>query len=308
MIPEALALGPVVLSVRPLLLVASIAGGLLVTWLLIGREREVARREVADSVTASVLIALGGWKLTALVLQFDVVRMEPILLLHASGGRLGIVVGAALALGYLIVRYARAGRVDDRPSPRELVPLLAVSAAAGLVVYVALFSVTAIVHAAGGGAGHAARVGYQAPEFDLAELSPTGTGVAGPVSTRDLLGAPVVVNFWATWCGPCGAEIADKNRLAREFDGRAAILGVNLTNTERGIGHVAEYARERGISYPILLDRDGSTAARYGVRGTPTTVIIAADGSVHSRIFGVLSYDRVASALRAMLDERASIR
>ncbi|TVQ41059.1 MAG: TlpA family protein disulfide reductase [Spirochaetaceae bacterium] len=75
-----------------------------------------------------------------------------------------------------------------------------------------------------------------------------------------------------------------------------------MTSTEAGVQAVRSFARRWEITYPILLDVDGRTANRYGVRGTPTTVILASDGTVHTRIFGAMSYDASAALLRSLLE------
>lgn len=312
MLPDAISIGPALLSTRLLLIFAAGGGGLLAVWLLLGRERDALRREVVDVITTGALIGFAGWKLVALFTQFDAIRRRPLILLHASGGRIGVAVGALLVIGYVAWKYVVKRRsavppttatdVDTAVAVKEIVPVLALTAAAALLIYGALFATTSIVYAAGGGAGHSARVGLPAPGFTLDRLPADHGEPSARASIADFAGKPVVVSFWATWCGPCGAEVVDRNRLAREFDGRAVVLGVNLTNTEGGVAPVELYARERGIAHPVLLDRDGRVADAYGVRGTPTTVIIAPDGTVHSRIFGVMSYDRVAATLRTLAD------
>ena len=81
-------------------------------------------------------------------------------------------------------------------------------------------------------------------------------------------------------------------------------IAVNLTNTESGTDVVADYRDRYRIAYPIALDRDGRLAARYGVRGTPTTVVIAPDGSVTTRWVGAASAARFARAARAAASRR----
>ncbi len=137
--------------------------------------------------------------------------------------------------------------------------------------------------------------GAPAPDFTLKSLSGENLRLS------EFRGEVVMINFWATWCGPCRAETAVKSALAEQFAGEAIIVGVNLTNSETGPGDVARFAEEWDVRYPILLDRTGRVAAAYGVRGTPTTVVIGADGTVHARIFGAMSLDAGARAVRAAL-------
>ncbi len=300
MIPEALTIGRVVLSLRLLLLFASVAGGLLVTWLIIGARGDDLRRWVVSSITNAALLVVAGWKLTALLTQFESIRREPLLLLYASGGRAGIVVGALLAAAYLGWRIVGSRHAELKPLYLIRASTLALVAAGAL--FIVLYTGTALHHMLTEGPSHAAARGRAAPEVSL-EVLPQAEGEAkATLSTAELIGRPVVLNFWATWCGPCRAETAVKNRLAREFADQVHLLGVNLTNTEAGLDAVRSFVREWEITYPVLLDRDGRTASRYGVRGTPTTVILAPDGTVHTRIFGAMSYDGTAALLRSLVE------
>ena len=290
MIPEALSIGRAVLSVRLLLIFGSAGGGLLATWVLLGSRRKALRRRLVDTLSTAGLLFLLSWKIAPLISQFATIRREPLLLLWASGGRLGVVLGSVVALGYLGWQFYR------HTDAAQLVRATALTLAASLTLLLVLYSALALTTAAGAAGLVSARVGDAAPPLELETLE------GSTLSVAQLRGAPVLVNFWATWCAPCRAETAVKNRLAQEFNGRAHVVGVNLTNSESGVQVVRDYAREWGISYPVLLDHSGRAAASYGVRGTPTTVVLDADGAVHSRIFGAMSYDAAARALRQAAD------
>ena len=296
MIPEAVSLGRMVLSFRLLLLFLAAGAGGVAGWFLLGSRRDALRRVVIDSLTTAVLLLLAGWKLVALVTQWSAIRREPLLLLWATGGRPGIIVGLALALAYLGWKLGRARR--NGPGARDLARGVALVVSAAVISYGVLVVGSAVVHAATGGSASAARVGARVPEFSLPVL-----GSEEALSTGELVGRPVVLNFWATWCGPCRAETVVKNRLAREFGDRVIVVGVNLTHTEAGSDPVAAYAREWQILYPVALDWDGRVTDRFGVRGTPTTVVVAPDGTIHTRFFGPLSYDRISAVLEGLLTE-----
>ncbi len=286
MIPEALSIGRAVLSVRLLLIFGSVGGGLLATWVLLGNRRSALRSRLVDTLSTAGLLFLLSWKSAALLSQFATIRREPLLLLWASGGRLGVVIGSVAVLGYLGWQFSR------RTDAAQLVRATALTLAASLTLLLLLYSAVALTTVAGAAGGFSARVGDTAPPLELETLDGATLDVA------QLRGAPVLVNFWATWCAPCRAETAVKRRLAQEFSGRAHVVGVNLTNSESGVHAVRDYARQWDLSYPVLLDHSGSAAASYGVRGTPTTVVLDADGAVHSRIFGAMSYDAAARALQ----------
>ncbi|TVR00906.1 MAG: hypothetical protein EA403_11030 [Spirochaetaceae bacterium] len=296
MIPEAVSLGRMVLSFRLLLLFLAAGGGGVAGWFLLGARRDALRRVVIDSLTTAVLLLLAGWKLVALVTQWFAIRREPLLLLWATGGRLGIFAGLAMALAYLGWKLGRVRRGDL--GARDIARGMALVVSAAMIAYGVLFVGSAAAYAATGGSSTAARVGAVVPEFSLPLLN--GEQALSP---GDLRGRPALLNFWATWCGPCRAETVVKNRLAGEFGDRITVVGINLTHTEAGSEPVAAYVRERQIRYPVALDRDGRVTDRFGVRGTPTTVIVAPDGTVHTRFFGPLSYDRAAAVIEGLLTE-----
>jgi thiol-disulfide isomerase/thioredoxin len=99
---------------------------------------------------------------------------------------------------------------------------------------------------------------------------------ARQVSTAELRGKVVVLNFWASWCLECRPEMPMLGRLQREFSSRGlAIIGVNAREGKDAVGR---YARELGLTFPLVLDPDGKISALYGVIGLPTTFVIGRDG------------------------------
>jgi cytochrome c biogenesis protein CcmG/thiol:disulfide interchange protein DsbE len=109
---------------------------------------------------------------------------------------------------------------------------------------------------------------------DFTLISADGT----PVSLSDLRGKVVLLNFWATWCPPCTAEMPDLNALYRRYGGEKnfVVVGVNLEEQPK---EVADFARQKHIDFPLLLDRDGRvTRKAYRVRTLPASVIIDREG------------------------------
>ncbi|WP_426004128.1 TlpA family protein disulfide reductase [Bacillus sp. DWP3-1] len=116
--------------------------------------------------------------------------------------------------------------------------------------------------------------GDQAPDFELKTLD------GQKASLSDYQGKKVLVNFWATWCKPCRTEMPDLNAIRSEYD-QVEVLAVNLTTTEKSVDHVAAFADELKLSFPILLDQKG-IQARYQVLSYPTTYILDEKGRIVS--------------------------
>jgi len=96
------------------------------------------------------------------------------------------------------------------------------------------------------------------------------------VSMEDLRGKVVLVNFWASWCAECRPEMPVLERLHRELAPQGlVVVGINARE-ERAV--VLRYARELGLTFPLVLDRDGKINAMYGVVGLPTTFVVGRDG------------------------------
>ncbi len=135
-------------------------------------------------------------------------------------------------------------------------------------------------------------VGAQAPDFDL----PTPDG--GRLRLRDLRGKAVLVNFWATWCSPCRAEMPTMQAVYDQYkDQGFTIVGINMREPA---GVLPPFLRELGISFPAVLD-DGSTAQAYQVINIPASFFIDPDGIIRARYLGPMSRAVMDASLDAVL-------
>jgi thiol-disulfide isomerase/thioredoxin len=114
--------------------------------------------------------------------------------------------------------------------------------------------------------------------------------VPAPGLTRlaDFAGRPVLLNFWATWCGPCRTEMPEFERFQQQAGSSATVVGVDL---QEDAATVETFLRQYGITYRIALDEDGRVAARYGVTGLPTSVFVDRSGVARDRVVGPLTFD-----------------
>jgi thiol-disulfide isomerase/thioredoxin len=116
-----------------------------------------------------------------------------------------------------------------------------------------------------------AEVGGEAPDFALETLD------GDTLALSDLHGTPVVVNFWATWCPPCRAEIPALESAYRDLGGEVVVLGVDVGE---GAGVVVDFVGEYGMTYPVVLDTSQDIARSYRVRAFPTTYFVDSHGII----------------------------
>lgn len=116
-----------------------------------------------------------------------------------------------------------------------------------------------------------------ATTFDLPSLDGDGR-----VALTDAPGKPVILNFWASWCGPCRTEMPVIQRYSRETPG-VRVIGLAVNDAP---GDSRAFAREVGIDFELGIDRDGAIADRYSATGLPVTVVIDAEGQIASTWFG----------------------
>ncbi len=113
------------------------------------------------------------------------------------------------------------------------------------------------------------------------------------LTLADLQGRPVMINFWATWCGPCRLEMPDIVAAA-EADTNLVVLAVNVQEPMSAIGPFVE---EYNMSMPVVRDPQGALRDLYGVRGMPTSVFIHADGTIATTWAGLLTEATLAELL-----------
>ena len=123
-----------------------------------------------------------------------------------------------------------------------------------------------------------------APDFTVYDLE------GNPVHLLSYLGKPIVLNFWASWCGPCKMEMPDFQKAYEELDGNVQFLMVNMTDGSRETVETAiSFIESQGYTFPVLFDSDMDAAITYNAYSLPTTYFISAEGQVIARASGAIS-------------------
>ena len=149
-------------------------------------------------------------------------------------------------------------------------------------------------------------VGTQAPEFTARDLG------GGAMSVSDYEGHVILLNVWATWCAPCLEEMPSMQNLYEEFsDEDFEILAVSVDapfgesdQAGRPGGDLAAFARDLGLTFPILGDPQGRVQAVFQTTGVPETFLIGRDGLIYKKVAGGTQWDSAANRelVRRLLD------
>ncbi len=139
-----------------------------------------------------------------------------------------------------------------------------------------------------------------AVDIDLPVITEAGAPGAERVSLHGLRGRVVVLDFWATWCGPCRAMTPTLQRLHQRYATRGlSVVGVNVD--EDGPGIVPRFRQRYGVEYPMLYDLGMTASARYQIRSLPTLLVIDRDGRIRHRHSGVESEADLAALIEGLL-------
>ena len=138
-------------------------------------------------------------------------------------------------------------------------------------------------------------IGKAAPAFALREVGTNRT-----VDLTQFRGKPVVLNFWATWCGPCWEEHPVLVANARLLQPNVQFLGVVFQDKE---DKILGFLNQRGSSYPTVVDEAGKTAIAFGVGGVPETFFVDANGVIRAKYTGPMTPDLLRANLQKVMPQ-----
>jgi len=125
--------------------------------------------------------------------------------------------------------------------------------------------------------------GELAPDFELTTLD------GETVKLSDYKGKRVMLNFWATWCPPCRAEMPDMQKFQENKD--VQVLAVNLAETESHPDNAQKFVDELGLTFTVPVDEESAVSNEYNVVAYPTTYMIDSNGRIQFIMMGAMNYD-----------------
>lgn len=150
-----------------------------------------------------------------------------------------------------------------------------------LIALSALFGLTILPRFA---PAHGGLIGKPAPTFKL-PITANSLGDAKQVDLAALKGKAVLLDFWASWCGPCAAEAPLLDRLQRRYEKKGlVVLGVNVSDTPEV---TRAYAAKLGLSYPMVNDETREVEGLYGIEKLPSLIVIDKEGRVTAFYVGI---------------------
>jgi cytochrome c biogenesis protein CcmG/thiol:disulfide interchange protein DsbE len=151
------------------------------------------------------------------------------------------------------------------------------------------------------GADHPPGIGYgtPAPNFTLETLDGKN------LSLSDLRGKAVIVNFWATWCGPCKIETPWLVELQNQY-GAQGLQVVGVAMDDSGKDEIEKFAKEMGVNYPVLIGKEAVGDAYGGVPALPESFFVGRDGKIVDRIIGLKGRGEIEDSVKKALSTEAA--
>jgi peroxiredoxin len=138
------------------------------------------------------------------------------------------------------------------------------------------------------------QIGKKVPAWELIDLN------GKPVQSEKYKGKVIILNFWATWCPPCRAEMPDFMKLHAAYkDKGVTFLGISL---DQGLGPVKRYVRTEKVNYPILMGNSKMVADYGNFSAIPQTFVIDAEGRINKQFMGLVKFEKLEKVIQSLID------
>ncbi len=163
-----------------------------------------------------------------------------------------------------------------------------------MILLIILALVLLLAGCSAGSESTGTQVGERAPDFQLQSLN------GQTISLSDLRGEPVLLNFWATWCGPCVSEMPHLEQIYQEWSNKGLVLWT--IDIGESSSQAQGFMQYYNLSLPVLLDTQQRVAQKYSIMGIPSTFFIDKDGIIQGKKVGAfLSEEEIEQYLREIM-------
>ncbi|MED3573092.1 redoxin domain-containing protein [Cytobacillus praedii] len=261
-------------------------------WLLRSPKKELGK-QLFELAVNSVFWGFLIWKGSLLLLEPKLIVESPMSLLYFTGGTRGFILGILGAFIYFVLK-ARKLKITNVMILKSIV-VFAFAVISGSFLLNLFFNEDKPKVNTADTVEVGLQEGNKAPDFQLKTLNDTD------VKLSDLQGKKVFLNFWATWCPPCKAEIPHmqdfyESRNKTEVE----ILAVNLTTSEKNPGKIRDFVTERSVTFPVLLDQEGEIGDQYRALTIPTSYLIDSNGIVRKKIVGPMDKEMMEQLIESV--------
>lgn len=137
----------------------------------------------------------------------------------------------------------------------------------------------------------------KAPDFKVLDYQ------GNEVTLAEHFGKPIVVNFWATWCGPCKYELPDFDSLAKEYGDEVVFMMVNMTDgSQETVDKVKKFVEDEGYTFPVYFDTESEAAYTYGIYSIPRSLFIKPNGEINYAYIGVMDEESLRNNINSIIE------